>query len=1375
MSSEKTYYPEIASSPDFPSLEQDVISYWQKGEIFEKSVEARDASDEYVFYDGPPFANGLPHHGHLLTGYVKDLFARYHTMKGKRTERRFGWDCHGLPAEMAAEKELGISGRKNIAEFGIDKFNEHCRTSVMQYADQWEWYVNRQARWVDFKNDYKTMETPFMESVIWAFSELHKKGYIYEGFKVMPYSWAAETVLSTSEIRLDDATREKEDKAVTVAFKLKEAPKGAPEADEYYVLAWTTTPWTLPSNLALAVSGEMDYACLTIPTAQGKVSYVATYKGVMDGALKSVLGDLGVKYIDFESPERGVVEIYFDGSKITEKNIPVDAPEKTAKNTSILKRLSGSELIGLTYEPLFPYFAGTEKAFQILDGSDFIEEGSGTGVVHMAPGFGEDDYRICAEAGIETIVPVNSEGRYTDAIYDLPAVTIRHPEREPEGSHQAVKDASPTAQHDDCVIETKRCILRRPALEDEQLFIDLHTTEKVMDTVNDGLMTVEQAKEDFVLNQDSFERYGYGQWAVFNKETGAFMGRAGLSRRAQSNDLADEPILRCALLPEFWHGGYGRELCHAGLYFALSHGDANTVIAGTLPHNPRAHEMLLSLGMRYVKDVMYTRMEGPAYEMTRAEFAAKNPPLTLRGLNVIKETKGACDAEPYTDAQLEKYGLANLRIINWLKQTGQLIKQEDYKHNYPHCWRTDQPIIYMAMSSWFVDVPQFKDRMVELNQEINWMPDHIKDGRFGKWLENAREWSISRSRFWGCPLPVWRSDNPENDELYVFGSIAELEAFFGPHMASSCGQPQAGAQDLGDSAQSLRDSQNDEKFKITDLHRPFIDSLTAPDPKNPEYTLRRVEDVFDCWFESGSMPYAQVHYPFENKEWFESHFPADFIVEYEAQTRGWFYNMMVLSVALFDRVPFKNCICHGVVLDESGRKLSKKLQNYLDPKILFEQYGSDALRWFMMSSAIMRGSELLLDAEGKFIHDAIRLYIKPIWNAYYFFTLYANADGTKAAFSTESENLMDRYILAKCAGMVQATQSALDAYDTPAATQAISEFVEILNNWYIRRNKERFWNDRKDTDKQAAYDTLYTVLHLLSRACAPLLPMVSEVIYRNLTGEASVHLTDWPNTSAFDAEADLVVGMDTVRDVCNGLLSIRSAENIRVRQPLARAALGVKNMEALKPFAELIKEEVNIKELVFIENVGVYAKYKLVINFPVAGKRLGAKMKEVAAAAKSGEWVEQEDGKIIAAGEEIRAGEYDLHLEALSVSPFGDENVMAGSVVAQALTNNSGVVFLDISITSELQAEGTARDVVRLIQQARKAADLNVADRITLRIEASEEVQAAIQLHQSYISEQTLATALLLEPADGSAFIERAELGGEPIALGITRAQKDAA
>ncbi len=1058
------YYPTVTSDIHFPTLEQEVLDFWQAQNVFDASVAARPAqqsgqSNAYVFYDGPPFANGLPHHGHLLTGYVKDAVARYQTMRGKRVERRFGWDCHGLPAEMEAEKQLGVSGRQHIIQFGIEKFNAHCRTSVMQYRNEWEAYVNRQARWVDFANDYKTMDTDYMESVLWAFAQLYKKGLIYEGFKVMPYSWAAETVLSTSEIRLDDATREKIDKAVEVAFTLNDHKLNNIPADAtVHVVAWTTTPWTLPSNLALAASGELHYA--------------ATY----DKSAKA----------------------YF----IQQHHTSAESDEGK------LLPIKGSELIGSSYTPLFPYFVDHPNAFRILDGSDFIEAGAGTGIVHMAPGFGEDDQRVCADNGIHVVVPVDGEGRYTDAIYDMP---------------------------------------------------DLH----------------------------------------------------------------------------------------------------------------------------------------------------------LKGLNVIRETRHKLESEPYTDAQLTKYGLANLRIITWLKAHGHLVKQEDYAHNYPHCWRTDQPIIYKAMSSWFVDVPKIRDRMVELNQEINWIPNHVKDGRFGKWLENAREWSISRSRFWGCPLPVWRSDNPDNTQLYVFGSTQELEDFFG--------------------------------VTVDDLHKPFIDTLTKPDPENPDYTLQRVDEVFDCWFESGSMPYAQVHYPFENKDWFEQHFPADFIVEYEAQTRGWFYNMVVLSVALFDRIPFKNCICHGVVLDGEGRKLSKKLKNYVDPNELFDLYGSDALRWFMLSSTIMRGNELFLDAEGAFIRDAVRLYIKPLWNAYHFFCLYANADKLKAAISIDSDNLMDRYILAKLQHCTDAVRDAMDAYDTPTACHAITAFLEVLNNWYIRRNRNRFWSDDTGADKQHAYNTLYTVLHVMCRITAPLLPQVTEAMYAGLThngtyeAKRSVHLADYPSDlDALQPDASLMQAMDRVQDICNTAHAIRNDIGTRIRQPLATLTVYGADIRAHQAyFQRLIADETNVKSVIFSDDLDGAATKQLKINFPIVGKRLKTKMKAITIAAKSGQWSFTPNGHVAIAEETLTPDEFEFTLVS---------TIAQG---AAALAAQDGLVVLDTHLTPELIQEGLARDVVRLIQQSRKDAGFDVSDRIIVTLQADDTLWEAIHTYETYICEQTLAVSLARESITG--------------------------
>lgn len=1093
MAKTENLYPQLDSSPDFPKIERDMLSFWKQEQVFEASVSNRDAknalgeNNEYIFYDGPPFANGLPHYGHLLTGFVKDLFARYHTMKGERVERRFGWDCHGLPAEMAAEKELGVSGRANIEKFGIQKFNDHCRSSVMRYAGEWESYVNRQARWVDFENDYKTMNTDYMESVMWAFKQLYDKGLVYESHRVMPYSWAMETPVSNFETRMDNAYREREDKAITVAFKLKEKPAILSlDQGDVYILAWTTTPWTLPSNLALAVNKEFTYYSYN----KNGNYYIATREG-----LESSFGvKINPAVQDTSNPGNG------------------ECPMPT---------ISGEQLIGKQYEPLFPYFKDHPNSFKILDGSSFIEDGSGTGVVHMAPGFGEDDQRICAENGIDIVCPVDSAGRYTHDIFE-----------------------------------------------------------------HDGL--------------------------------------------------------------------------------------------------------------------------------------------SLQGLNVVAETEKSAD-EPYKEEQLKKYGLANLRIISYLKKTGQLIKEEQYKHNYPHCWRTDTPLIYRALPSWYVEVSKFAPRMVELNEQINWIPGHIKHGRFGKWLEGARDWSISRNRYWGSPIPVWKT---ESGRLKVFGSIAELEAFFG--------------------------------VEVKDLHRPFIDELVKEE--NGE-TWRRVTDVFDCWFESGSMPYAQVHYPFENKEWFETHCPADFIVEYEAQTRGWFYTLMVLSTALFDKPPFKNCICHGTVLDDKGQKLSKRLNNYADPKVLFEEYGADALRWFMMASPVMRGSELYIDKEGKFIRDAVRLYIRPIWNAYNFFTLYANADGVKGERSFDSINVMDRYILSKLSHAVQGVEQSLDAYDTPSACYAIVNFFEVLNNWYVRRNRTRFWKSELDADKQAAYNTLYTVLHVMCRAASPLLPLITESIYKGLTGEKSVHLADFPSKECAEYMIDdqLMLEMDRVRDACNAAHAIRNAQQIRTRQPLQEIKLIGLSEDALgREFSALVLDEVNVKTYVTADadQVQEYATYKAQVNLPKVGKSLGAKVKDVMNAARNGEWQKHEDGTLVLAGVTLQPDEYSIQLEP---KPEYKDN-------AQALSSNDALVILDLNVTPELEQEGIARDVVRMIQQARKDAGLDVSDRVHLIIQAPTAVMGAVNTHEDYIREQTLAISVASGVAAKATHSFTHEFDGEALHIGISLA-----
>ncbi len=1012
------HYPDIQAKADFPALEQEILDYWKKDETFKKSVALRDAgekgSNEYVFYDGPPFANGLPHYGHLVTGYVKDIIPRYQTMRGRRVDRRFGWDCHGLPAEMDTEKFLGISGRAAISEFGIGKFNETCKQRVLMYTNEWEQTVTRQARWVAFDNDYKTMDLPYMESIIWAFKELYKKGLMYEGVRILPYSWAAETPVSNFETRMDNCYREREDPSVTIMFTLKTNEGEKPTK----VLAWTTTPWTLPSNLALCVRDDIDYD---------------VYEE--DGTRYILASALAGKY------------------------------KRELANAQKIETIKGADLVGRKYEPLFDYFKDTPNAFQIIH-ADYVSTEDGTGIVHIAPAFGEDDMNACRPYGIPVICPVDSKGCFTKAVPDY------------EGM-------------------------------------------QVFDT--------------------------------------------------------NEPI------------------------------------------------------------------------------------------------------------------------IKRLKAEGKLVRKEMYRHNYPHCWRTDTPLIYKAINSWFVKVTAFRDKMVENNQTINWIPEHIKNGAMGMWLEGARDWSISRNRFWGTPIPVWKSDDPKYPRVDVYGSIAEMEKDFG--------------------------------VKITDLHRPFIDTLTRPNPDDPtgKSTMRRVEDVLDCWFESGSMPFAQVHYPFENKEWFENHSPADFIVEYLAQTRGWFYTLMVMSTALFDRAPFKTCLCHGVVLDENQQKLSKRLRNYPDPSEVFDTLGSDALRWFLVSSPILRGGNLSIDREGKEIAKASRKALIPLWNAFYFFTLYANAEGLKAKEIRDPKDVLDRYVLAKTRDLIKGLTEKLDACDIVGACADVSDFLEIMNNWYIRRSRARFWDTANGTE---AFDTLYTVLVALTKAIAPLLPLTCEYIYRALTGEESVHLTDYPDYTQFKAQDALVADMDFVRAVCSTAKAVREENKLRNRLPLASMTVAGNNAQRLNAYADLLKDEVNVKEVRLVSDVAALADNMLYIFTPVVGKRLGRFMKDILAASKTNDWTKNADGTLSIAGQTLNADEFELRL------------VLKDGNAGQALPDNTAVVVLDTQVRPELEREGIARDFVRVIQQKRKDSGFDVSDRIGVAYASdSDVVLQALSEYAAYVKEQVLAVS----------------------------------
>ncbi|MGN0095771.1 MAG: isoleucine--tRNA ligase [Corynebacterium sp.] len=1025
----------------FPTMERSVLDYWKQDDTFQASLDNREGAPEYIFYDGPPFANGLPHYGHLLTGYVKDIVPRYKTMRGYRVPRVFGWDTHGLPAELEAEKQLGITDKGDIEKMGLASFNEYCAKSVLRYTDEWKDYVTRQARWVDFDNGYKTMDLSYMESVIWAFKNLYDKGLIYQGFRVLPYSWAEHTPLSNQETRLDDSYKMRQDPTLTVTFPVTGAHPGTaavetlaahPELAEASALAWTTTPWTLPSNLALAVNPSVIYVLVE----------------VADDGAEAVAGRTVLL-------ARDLMTAY--GSELGEA-------------AAVVAEFTGEQLVGLTYEPIFGYFAdraglGEKRPFRIL-AADYVTTEDGTGIVHQAPAFGEDDMITCNAAGIDTVVPVDMDGKFTSLVPDY------------EG----------------------------------QLVFD-----------------------------------------------------------------------------------------------------------------------------------------------------------------------------------------ANKDIIRDLKAAGRVVRHQTIEHSYPHSWRSGEPLIYMALPSWFVSVSTFRDRMVELNHEqIEWIPEHIRDGQFGKWLEGARDWNISRSRYWGSPIPVWVSDNDQYPRIDVYGSLDELEADFGVRPES--------------------------------LHRPYIDELTRPNPDDPtgQSTMRRVPDVLDVWFDSGSMPFAQVHYPFENKEWFDTHSPADFIVEYIGQTRGWFYLLHVLSTALFDRPAFTKVVSHGIVLGDDGLKMSKSKGNYPDVNEVFDRDGSDAMRWFLMSSPILRGGNLIVTEQG--IREGVRQAMLPMWNAYSFLRLYAH---TPAQWDTTSTNVLDRYILAKLHDTVSAVTGALDATDIASATDEIRQFCDVLTNWYVRRSRDRFWaGDSGENGHPEAFNTLYTVLETLCRIAAPLLPMTTEVIWRGLTGERSVHLTDWPSADDLPADEALVASMDAVRGVCSATSSLRKSHKLRNRLPLPGLTVALPESGALEDFASIIRDEVNVKSVRLTDDVSSVGRFDVVVNARAAGPRLGKDVQKVIKAVKTGNYTVADDGTVTADGIELIDGEFSRKLVA--VDPENTAEIPGGD----------GLVVLDTTVTPELEAEGWAADRVRGVQDARKASGFDVSDRITLTLSVPEEKKAWADEHTETIAGEVLATSV---------------------------------
>ncbi|MDD7449437.1 MAG: isoleucine--tRNA ligase [Treponema sp.] len=1044
-------YKPVNPKADFPAQENTVLKFWKEHDIFKKSVSQREGCEEFVFYDGPPFATGLPHFGHFIPSTIKDIIPRYQTMKGKKVERRFGWDCHGLPVENLIEKELGLNSKHEIEGYGIANFNEKCKASVLKYTAEWRQTITRMGRWVDFDNDYKTMNPEYMESIWWVAKSLWDKNLIYEGKYILPYCPRCSTVLSTHE--LAQGYKDVQDQTVTVRFKITKAPDAIDDKEitngNTYFLAWTTTPWTLPSNLGLCMGPEIDY----------------------------------VKILDKASGDYYI----FAQARLS-------AYYKNEDDYQIIYTRKGKDFVGAEYEPLFPYFAElsdakvcAEKskqkcekgAFRVFN-ADYVSTEDGTGIVHIAPAFGEEDHKVFAGSGVPEVEPIDAECKFTKEVSDY------------EG--------------------------------------------------------------------------------------------------------------------------------------------------------------------RFVKD---------------------------------------CDKD----------------IMARLKNEGKLVKRDTIVHSYPHCWRCGSPLIYRGIGSWFVRVADHHESLLKANSQISWQPSHIKEGRFGKWLAGSRDWAVSRNRYWGNPIPIWRCDNPECKDSVCVGSRQELKELSGIYP--------------------------------DDLHKQFVDKITFP-CKKCSGTMRRIPEVFDCWFESGSMPYAQQHYPFENKEYFEQHFPADFISEGLDQTRGWFYTLTILASHLFDKPAFKNCIVNGIVLASDGRKMSKSLRNFTDPVEAINKFGADAIRLFLMHSAVVKADEIRYSDDG--VREILKSILIPWWNSYSFFVTYANIDKvTPTGHYFDSKlpsNPLDAWLLSITQKLISDVSQALDSYDLSAAIDPIVKFIDELNNWYIRRSRRRFWKSENDTDKTEAYESLYVALKTLSLVAAPFVPFITEEMYLNLkTSEdkESVHLCDYPVPNADWINKELEFKMETVQKAVSMGHSLRNQFNLKNRQPLASVALVTRNPEEKRVLAEMeecIREELNVKKVEFHDREDELVEYKAKANFKVLGKELGPLMKQAAQviATLTSEQIQSIlDGTKLSI--EVSGNEVELDSEKVLVERLEKDDL-------KVLNDGTLTVGLDSKVTDELKKEGYVRDLIRGIQNQRKENGYNVTDRIKIKLSGDSELQSAFKIFEDFIANETLANKI---------------------------------
>ena len=1006
-------YPKTDARADFTTLEQEILAFWRNDDTFHKSLNKTKQGHPFSFYDGPPFANGLPHWGHLGVSAVKDMVARYQTMRGRYVVRELGWDCHGLPAESSVEKKQHRQAKDIVATDGIAAFCDMCRSDVMTYSTEWLKYFERIGRWVDGGDNYgyRTMDKNYMESVIWAIKELHNRGLLYKDYRVNPFDWKLGTVLSNSEASSEyqDVT----DDAITVWFELENGDRA---------LAWTTTPWTLPANSALAVNPDMKY--LRMRDADGAIYVIAESR--------------------------------------------LAAYEKQFANATQIGVVSGRDLVGLKYKPLFDYYADTSDLLYQIIPADYVSDGDGTGIVHIAPAYGEDDF-------------------------------------------WAAKNIDP--------------------------------------------------KFPVLLNVDDYGNY--------------------------TPDVRD------------WAG------------------------------------------------------------------------------------ENIFDANP--------------KVIAHLRENGHLVKKEQHRHSYPYGPRSKEKLIYRATDSWYIDVPKIRNRLVEITKsQTKWTS---AGDRFLTWIESARPWSISRNRFWGTPLPIWTRDG----EYKIFGSIAEIEEFFG--------------------------------VKINDLHRPTLDALEKDGWK-------RIPDVLDCWVESGSMPFASLHYPFENADKFAATFPADYIIEGQDQTRGWFYSLMVMATALFDAPAFRTVSANGMIVDEHKKKLSKSVGNFVNPEEQIEQSGADAVRLFILGSGFMKAEPVSIDMAGKVFSDATKTILTPLWNAYHFFTLYANAGNIVATDNYSTNNVLDKYIVAELNELIRVVGAALDEYKPDAAIKEFVRFLDILNNWYIRRSRERFWGEDVD-----AFNTLHYVLITVCKCLAPFAPFISEYIYKNLTGAESVHLQSFP--VATDTDDAIVHDMRRVQSVVSVGKQLREQYKLRNRLPISKITIAGSDLHA---YVDIIADELNAKHIDFTPNISAVANSFIYLITPKIGARLGGALREIIPAVKQGAY-EISGDKLVVGAHTLNADEFENRLTVLP------------GITGAALPDNTAVIVLDTEMNAELVAEGLANDALRFIQDSRKAAGLDVSDRIKLTYNADPALAAAIEAHRARI----MSDALVVEMTRGDGEYET-QIEGYAITIGIQKA-----